>query len=386
MANIYGPGLVYAPRAHTATSQWVSQDPSLLDYMSGNQQTVLGEMPYITSEATACPAGLELIAEAGLEPAQPTGTFKTEEQAIEKTRDSLTAGRRLVIQHLLPPSLFSEESFWVRPALLSYLNNKANLPDFASASQIPSRCLSSATAAFRRFPKRPFPFVLKVATELSTGAGCGVAVCRNDDDLAPAAIRFGSCANLIIESFVPIRQNICVNHAVMPDGSIRYLGHAAQHVSETGQYIGNWIALGEELPPTFVEIAAKITRKAAALGYRGISGIDIALLDDERPMVLDLNFRVNGSTATVLFAPALLKNFGPVITHLRTFTAADGFEKMIATARSHVRRGHLIPLNTFNPAATNYAQSPARLAALVIASTKSEIEAIECELASQGLS
>src|SRR5215472_41032 len=213
MGDIYGPGLLYAPRAHSATSQWVSQDPTLLDCMCGNQQTILGEMPYITSAATASPQGMELISEAGLNSAQPLRTFRSEAQAIEQMHRVRAEGWHVVVQHLPPSFLFPEEFFWISPKLVSYLNNKGNLAEFAAPTQMPHRRKSSADAIFRHFPRRPFPFVLKVPTDLSTGAGGAVAVCRTQDDLAAAASRFANCERLIVESFLSITENFCLHHA-----------------------------------------------------------------------------------------------------------------------------------------------------------------------------
>jgi hypothetical protein len=54
-----------------------------------------------------------------------------------------------------------------------------------------------------------------------------------------------------------------------------------------------------DLPPasTLLADVSAIVARGALLGYRGIVGIDVALLEEGSWLVLDLNFRVNGSTA-----------------------------------------------------------------------------------------
>ena len=41
-------------------------------------------------------------------------------------------------------------------------------------------------------------------------------------------------------------------------------------------------------------------KKAISLGYWGIAGIDIVIGEDNRVLVIDLNFRQNSSTGAVL--------------------------------------------------------------------------------------
>ena len=58
-------------------------------------------------------------------------------------------------------------------------------------------------------------------------------------------------------------------------------------------------------------------RAAAARGYRGIAGIDVAFLEDGPPRVLDLNFRVNGSTAAAWLRSAVERERGAGSMRLR---------------------------------------------------------------------
>lgn len=386
MAEIYGPGTVYAPRAHSCTSRWVTLDSVLMDYLTGNQQAVMGEMPLIASRGAVCPAGLELIVETGIKPAASVHTFCKEACALDLARQMISQGRRIVIQHAYPAGVLPTDAFWVELKLLGYLNNKANLGEMAAAEKIPRRCICDPSDVFQRFPRRPFPFVLKVATDLSTGGGEAVAVCRSETDLAAASRRFQGCGRLVVESCLEIKKNLCLNYAVMPNGNVRYLGHAMQEIAGGERYIGNWIELGAALCPALVEIGTNIARRGSALGYRGIVGIDFAILQDQQALVLDLNFRLNGCTAALLLAPCLHEKFGPAIVHLRSFSTKEGFEKMIAAARPAVQRGQLIPLNTFDPIAAGYDPAPAQMRALVLGNCEADVLAIENELAAEGLS
>ena len=73
----------------------------------------------------------------------------------------------------------------------------------------------------QRGAAQPLPIVLKAATDLSSGAGADVAICRTIDDLAAARERFAGCKRLVVESCQSILRNLCLHYAVMPDGTTR---------------------------------------------------------------------------------------------------------------------------------------------------------------------
>jgi hypothetical protein len=324
--------------------------------------------------------------EAGLETGTHTHVYRGEDDAIERARELAAKGERLVVQHAYPTGILPPGALWMDASLLAYLNNKANLRELVPDGQRPCREMRSYAAIFGDGGGGPaLPIVLKVATDLSTGAGVAVAVCRDDRDVAAAAQRFAGCADaLVVEEYLPIARNPCLHFAVMPDGVVRYLGFADQDVTDGGRYCGNWMELGEVLPRRVVDMATAIVKRGASLGYRGVAGIDMAILDDGQILVLDLNFRVNGSTAAVLLAPAIRGALGPGLAHLRSFTALNSLERMTRVLRDAVRDGQLIPLAMFDADAAGHAGKPARLSAIVLGGSKEEVLDVEGALAGEG--
>jgi hypothetical protein len=132
-------------------------------------------------------------------------------------------------------------------------------------------------------------------------------------------------------------------------------------------------------------VAQDVVRRAAALGYRGIAGIDMVLSSDGRVYVLDLNFRVNGSTAAVLLSPALHEERGPCLMHLRGFKGAGSANEMALIARGAVARGQMIPMSLFDAEAAGHRGGASILRALVLGPDRDAILAIESELAAAGL-
>src|SRR5438105_6089292 len=292
MSEVYGPSYVYAPRAHPKTCDWIIRDPAVLDSMTGNQLSIAGEMAIVCSAGVTTSLGLELLREAGLQPASSTHRYCDAQHAIEITTRFAKCGTKVVVQHIYPDGVLNDSALWIDARLLSYLNNKANLAELVPAANIATRLVMKAETFFDDGATQLFPIVLKVATDLSTGGGADVAICRTTDDLAAAHERFAGCGRVVVESCQSILRNLCLHYAVMPDGTTRYLGCADQDTDANGRYRGNWISLGSTLPSEVTDVGLAIVKRGAFLGYRGFVGIDIAESDDARWVVLDLNFRI----------------------------------------------------------------------------------------------
>ena len=64
-------------------------------------------------------------------------------------------------------------------------------------------------------------------------------------------------------------------------------------------------------------------RRGAAMGYRGIAGVDLAFTPEGRIYALDLNFRLNGCTAAILLAPAGERTGERTVMHFRTLRTSE---------------------------------------------------------------
>jgi len=325
-----------------------------------------------------------LLSDAGLEPA-PNRYFYRGGGSVERARQAAAeTSRKLVLQHVYPPGILPPEAQWISPRLLCYLNNKANLEQLVPPEHVPPRKVVER-AAFVEGSPPALPVVLKAASDQSSGGGAAVMICRTSADLTQVPQVFASCQRIVIESLLDIQRSPCLHFAVTRDGHVRYLGFADQDVTDAGKYRGNWMELGSSLPDAVVDPAREVVRRAAALGYRGIAGIDMVLLRDGRIYVLDLNFRVNGSTAAVLLAPALLEERGRQVMHLRGLKGVGSATELAAAARVAVDREQLIPLSLFDAVAAGYPNQPPILRALVLGASQDEVMAIEAELAVAGL-
>jgi hypothetical protein len=384
MSDVYGPDRIYAPRAHDHACDWLPNDPDLLDSFTGAQLTIAGDMPVICSKGFDSPAGIDLLASAGLALAQNRIHFRAG-KALEAMAGAAAHGcTRLVLQHAFPPEALPADRYWIDPALLRYLNNKANLGALAPSGNLPQRVVVDREA-FLSGKGQALPIVLKAASDQSSGGGSAITICRKSADLRTARQKFEKCEQIVAEQMLDTAQNPCLNFGVMRSGETRYLGYAEQDVTAEGEHRGNWMHLGSSLPEEVVDPALKVVRQAAEMGYRGFAGVDMVIARDGRIYVLDLNFRSNASTVPVLLAAAIRERLGAVTLRYRRFRGQGDAREMARTAKVFVKDERLIPLALFDAELAGYSNKAPALQALIVGASRCEVLATGKELATSGI-
>jgi len=380
MSDIYGRGHFFFPRALNGFSDWLPNDPHQLDSFTGGQLAVAGDMPVVCSAGFDSAAGTELLALSGIETAPNRIEYRAGEELDALARAVASHGGTAILSHALPAGTIESERCWIEPTLLAALNNKARLGDFVPAASMPARRVVERAQYFST-KRRQLPTVLKAASDQSSGGGCAVAICRNDEDLERAERLFESCDRIVEEELLDIVRNPCLNFAVMPDGEVRYLGFADQDVTPEGKYRGNWLERDSPISEADVEAAAEPVRRSAALGYCGFAGVDIAVTPDGRTYVLDLNFRANGCTTPLLLEPALRERSGAAVMHFRKLESSAGAGELARRLRPYVANGRVVPLNLFDASAAGYPGKPASVQALVLGSSRADVLEAEAEIA-----
>jgi hypothetical protein len=355
--------------------------------LSARELPVAGRTPLLCSAATVTEHSLELLAEAGL-PIDATlvRRFADATEYADLLDELAHSSARLVIHHVHAPDELEAERYWIPRELLCRLNNKASLTDLVPADLVPERRLSRPDAlppAERLLAHGPV--VLKVATDQSTGGGLDVWVCHRADDVDAARIALRDAELVVIERHLDIRRNLCVQFAAAADGQVHFLGAAEQVSDPRGGYQGNWLEGDLAAPAEMIAAGTAIMRQAAALGYRGFAGFDMATCGDGTTKVFDLNFRVNGSTAGLLLHADLARTRAAPVARYRVWHGNGDFAALLATARNAVRRGTLVPLATYDPAADSAAGARPALAGLLLGASRDEIRRHEAELAQSGL-
>lgn len=346
LSEILGPGHIHVPRPHDRASHWFPGGIPNLDSFSGISLPISGTMPVICSAGFTTPSALDLLALAGIALAGDRIEYRAgeHEAAIAKAGPEL----RLVFSHAYPPDDPATARSWIDPGLLTFLNNKANLTQLVPEGACPRRRVTN-WADFVASPS-PAPAVLKAVTEQSTGAGTAILIYRDAEDLPAAQTKFDGVETVVVEELLDIVANPCLNFAIDSSAHVQFLGAAEQIVGPAGNFIGNWIDLSQPVAEEVLAPARAVIERSAAMGYRGIAGIDMARTRDGRTVVLDLNFRINSCTPALLFAPDL-RNRGVRLMRLATIRHPPGAANLAEVIAPFVASGAVVPLRLFDPLA-----------------------------------
>jgi hypothetical protein len=241
-----------------------------------------------------------------------------------------------------------------------------------------------AITGLRPTPARPV--VIKGATPYSSGSGGAVAIVRSEADLAAARDRLAGCDAIILEEFLQLERTWCLNYCC--DGvTVQFIGAGEQITDDQGGYHGNWFDDRMAMPEEANQAGIEIMRRAMVRGYRGFAGFDFGVTTDRRLVAMDLNFRLCGSTAPLLWWPAVADRFGPHPTARSvTLTSSLAAPETLSIAAAACDAGFFLPLGFFDPGATGWNSGPVRLKALLMGGDRDEVEGRRKALVEAGLS
>jgi L-aspartate-L-methionine ligase len=386
LAELYPAGCVLSGRPSPGSARWLRGTPALRDFLSAEPLTICGDMPLVVSRGSTTPAGLALLAEAGLPVPPELLPFSDSASYLALLADLAARGARFAMSHAHLPGEVPEHAYAVARPLLCHLNNKRSLDGLVPACRRPSaRVLARPGLAADHPAFSALPVVVKAAVDEPTGGGTAVRICAEPADVAAALADLTRCPELVVEAFHPHARSFNLQVSISSAGHVRYLGLSEQVVTPTGRYRGNWLGAELAAPEGAADLALDIARAAGARGYCGILGLDVAEDGAGFPIVFDLNFRLNGSTPALLLAPSVAGATGARAMRYRTFEGRDGHTPAIEAARRALRAGWFVPLNSFDPAHSPEPDARAWLSGLVLGADRAEVGRREEELRVAGL-
>jgi len=385
--DIYESGLVYSGFAPPGANRWLPQDIDFLLSITGNQMVAVGEMPILCAAGSASEQCLDLLRETGFSTPPHCYTFRNVDEYTGLLKLLIENGKQIVVQHVHPEALLPGDSCWISPHVLAMLNDKGNLANLTPAENVPKRVVipidSLSTATLTPLPCS-FPMWLKAATQFSTGGGTiDVHLCCDNQGLLQAIETLRGSEKIVAEENLPARRFLCLNYAAYSGEETLYLGGAEIINTNDGSYRGNW--LGEPFAPSPQAIALghRIAATGATLGYRGILGVDMAEMPNQKTIAFDLNFRVCGSTVPLLAFRAAAAKFGAPIAKSRTWTYNGPFRDMANSARKFIRSGMIVPLAGFDPT-PHGGKGPAKIQGLLLGENTKDTIHRELELSRSG--
>ena len=386
LAELYPAGCVLSGRPSPSAARWLRGTSALRDFLAGETLPIAGAMPALAGAGSTGPASLDLLAEAGIAVPREIVRFADGASYLDAVAGLAAGGARLALSHAHAPREVPEAAYAVGRPLLCLLNNKRSLAGLVpSPHRPPERLLAGAGLDAADPAFTALPAVLKAAVDEPTGGGTSVRICATPGDVRAALADLASCPEVVVEAFVPHERSFNLQVAIPPSGDARVLGASEQVVTAEGRYRGNWLPPEHDPPAGAAALSLAIARGAAARGYSGILGLDLAAGPGGTPVVFDLNFRLNGSTPALLLAGSVRAATGAAAIRYRTFEGRDGHAAALAAAQRGLRGGWFVPLNTFDPALSPSSDARAWVSGLVLGADRAEVGRREAELLAAGL-
>lgn len=370
LSDIFGPNHLMNPRVSFLHHRWVDPDIDVQDFKTGAILPIVGDMPFICHESVASSSVLSVLQSANLQVALPLFTYRNKNEYAELLAASLQKKRKVVMNFPHLPDELDQEQYLIKPSLLRFLNNKANLATLVPSRHVPRRFLLSPADLWDR-QKRPLalPFVVKLATDEPTGGGFDIVICKKEADINRTSHLFEAYPLVVIEDYLPIKFNFCIQFAITATGEIVYLGASEQVIGEHGDYRGNWIDHHHQPDAAMVEIGKRVAKRAQALGYCGIAGMDIVMTENEQIFVIDLNFRLNASTPALLLQNSIRQAFHTPVLKFGRWKAFKSMQEAARTIDSACKDKYLVPISIYH----GTEGTPLLLAGIIAGSSREEI-------------
>jgi hypothetical protein len=384
LAEVFGADVVYSARRSPTLHGWSPLAPGFVDFQTGHQLPVAGGITYLACAGVATPEILSLYTRAGFSIDADLHLYRNASEYLQLIARFRAAGRKMAIQRVHPvdevPDLLG-----VTPVRVQQdLNNKGCMDEVVPPQWLaPRQVLDVQDLPSAERLLLDGPVVLKAATPVPNGGGHCVWICRSVPDVERARAALTEESRVVVEAWLDIERSVCVHGAILADGTVRLVG-IAEEICDRERYLGNFLdAQADDVPPDVLDAVTGIMARAGTRGYRGILGIDVAFTRDGQRRVLDLNFRVNGSTAAVWLRPVLASGRTSCVMRLRGWTAPD-LGTLLHAAGPAVDRGALVPLGVYDPTACEMGGVP-RLHGLVVAESRAAVADEARRLAEAGL-
>lgn len=382
LSDIFPATHTFNPREPYGGNPFVAEDAPASDALTGGQLSLTGDLRVLCHCGVATEGVLGLVSRAGFDYEGRRNLYSGEDTYLSLLAESKPG--TVIFQHAHPPEMADPGLSCIPYSTLTALNDKSSLAALAPVSATPRRQImrTSGPAAARRWAALPVPVVLKVPSHHSLGSGEGVRICRDKASLRNAVDAFARARAVIAEEFIEITENWCVQFACLPGGFVQYLGTAEQIVDQNGRYMGNWISAPDP-PRAVIDLAGEIATRGTARGYLGIAGFDVVAAADGRILVLDLNFRVNGSTAGLLYRESLHDIHGPVEIMFRILRDSRGWEHACEAVADDICAGRILPFAGYHPPPGS--EAAARISVLATGPTRRDVTSTIASLRQRGL-
>ncbi|MGK7933581.1 MAG: ATP-grasp domain-containing protein [Microcystaceae cyanobacterium] len=232
-----------------------------------------------------------------------------------------------------------------------------------------------------------FPYLIKTTHGLS---GEGTYIIKEKSDLdycwreLQNYLEIKLIREIIVSDFVKDTiQNYCVQFYVSKSGKITLIGATSQLVNEFGQFLGGIIHYKETDMSRFFSEIQTISNYAHQNGYFGVIGADI--LEDQQGQlhVIDINFRVNGSTPLCLQRHTLLKLGKEVAKYSGDYQMQGTLDHVLKTLKVELQQKDFMILSALEK--VNYGKIYCDIYGIISGETVEKMQETEQKLQQKGL-
>lgn len=315
LADVYRGSRVVNDRPSFRAFGAMGDDPNTWTARCGSLVTMTGGVVLIAPEVAMDPVGESLIRSAGFPFAdrERVWTYRDAEDyrdLIQQVPDG-----ELVLYHLHPPDELPARKYWIDPAIAGSLINKADLAQWIPAALCPDRVVAhraDAGEAAQPFLQQDGRCVLKTTGAVPTGGGVGVELVPHPDAFNENLARLTGEGPVVVERWYSSPYSFCMNFALCETTPNRviYLGAAEQIIHDQVKFSGNIFDPARQPSPEIIREVTGIAMEILAHGYTGLLGIDVLILEDQTGRIVDINPRLNASTVSLGYVPALREKLG----------------------------------------------------------------------------
>lgn len=340
--RLYPRDAAYMARTDLDQIRMTGLKPVTLDAVTALLLGLLGRRASVRHRAGVTDEILEVLERAGLEIEEDMRVYETAEQAERHAARLITEGHRIFSPYPLRKGRFPDRAQLVAPELWASLNAKQHLDHIVPRENLAPRRVAALDDLSRTAFARPI--FLKACLEVATGAGYAVRHCSDEAAWTKALEWFQSenIDRLIVEDVVPHRTCWCATFAVEP-GRTTFVGAAEQLFSAPAVQSGSMIDPATPFPRAGRELVVAVGEAARRRGYVGLAGLDIALAENGRLIVLDPNFRINASSTQVLLHQAAAARDGLTASCSAHAATLLPFEQIARRMQGPIDDGWFVP-------------------------------------------
>jgi predicted ATP-grasp superfamily ATP-dependent carboligase len=288
---------------------------------------------------------------------------------------------------LFPFDHLKPEKHAVNPDTHYHLLNKATLAELGVPHpKYETYHLNQVSLKDIHLPEQ-FPYLIKTSHGLS---GEGTYIINNTSELNYCLEELGKYIEIklldtiIVSEFIKnVVQNYCVQFYVNKTGEIKLIGTTSQLVTSEGNYLGGMIDYRKTDMNRFSQMIAAIGNYAHQHKYFGVIGFDVLEDKNGGMFVIDVNFRVNGSTPLCLQRHTLLKQGKEVAKYSSDYRIVGSLEAILTTLKPELERKDLIILSALEK--SKYGTIYTDIYGILSGNTFEEMQFIEQNLQRKGL-